>query len=141
MTSTPVALWLADLGVTKTHSRPQVSHDHPYAEAQVKTLQYRPYCPERCGRRAEARALCQPFFRWDNTEHRHAGIGMLTPEMVDDGRTPQMMAARAHTWQAAFEAHPERFKGKKPEPTPLSRAVWMNQPVAGPEAQSVASLQ
>ena len=40
----PVALWLADLGVTKTHSRPHVSNDNPFSEAQFKTLKYR------CGR-------------------------------------------------------------------------------------------
>ena len=41
MTSKPVALLLADLGVTKTHSRPHVSNDNPYSEAQFKTLKYR----------------------------------------------------------------------------------------------------
>jgi putative transposase len=140
MTSNPVALWLADLGVTKPHSRPQVSHDHPYAEAQFTPLKYRPDVPERFGRLEEARAVCQPFFSWSNTAPRHSGIGMLTPEMVHDGRAPPVMAARAQTLQAAFEAHPARFKGKKPAPAPLPRAVWMNQPVAGPEAKSVASL-
>ena len=62
--------------------------------------------------------MCQPFFRWYNTEHHHSSIGMLTPEMAHDGRAPQVMAARAQTLQASFEAHPERFKGKKPEPLP-----------------------
>jgi putative transposase len=141
MTSKPVALLLAALGVTKTHSRPQVSNDHPYSEAQFKTLKYRPDFPERVGSLEAARAFCQPFFRWYNTEPRHAGIGMLTPEMVHDGRAPQVMAARAQTLQAAFDAHPERFKGKKPEPASLPKAVWMNPPVAGPEDKRVASLQ
>jgi putative transposase len=81
MTSKPVALWLVDLGVTKTHRRPQVSHDHPYSDAPFKTLTYRPNFSERFGSLEDARAFCQPFFGWYNTAHRHACIGMLTPEM------------------------------------------------------------
>ena len=84
--------------------------------------------------------MCQPCFRWYNTEHRHAGLGMLTPEMVHDGRAPQVMAARAHTLHAAFDAHPERVKGKTPEPASRPKAVWINPPGAGPEETSVASL-
>jgi putative transposase len=135
MTSKPVALLLADLGVTKTHSRPQVSHDHPYAEAQFKTLKYRPNFPERFGSLEDARAFCQPFFGWYNTEHRHSGIGMLTPAMVHDGRAPQVMEGRAKTLQAAFEAHPERFKGKKPAPLPLPRGR-MDQSADGSPSRS-----
>jgi putative transposase len=144
MTSTPVALWLADLGVTKPHSRPPVSHDHPSSEAQVNTLTYRPNVPERFGRLEEARALCQPFFGWDNTEPRHSGIGMRTPAMVHDGRAPQVVEGRAKTLQAAFEAHPERFKGKKPAPLSWPEAVWIHRPLEvpqGAEAESMASLQ
>lgn len=144
MTSKPVALLLADLGVTKTHSRPQVSNDNPYSEAQFKTLKYRPNFPERFGSLEDARAFCQPFFCWYNTEHRHSGIGMLTPEMVHDERAPQVMEGRAKTLQAAFDAHPERFKGKKPAPIPLPEAVWINRPAKvpqGTEAESMASLQ
>jgi putative transposase len=144
MTSKPVALLLADLGVTKTHSRPQVSHDHPYSEAQCKTRKYRPNFPERFGSLEDARAFCQPFFGWYNTAHRHSGIGMLTPARVHDGRASQVMEGRATTLQAAFEAHPERFKGKKPAPRSLPEAVWINRPMEvpqGAEAESMASLQ
>jgi putative transposase len=141
MTATPVAWWLADLGVTKTHRRPQVSPEKPYAEAQFKTLKYRPDFPERLGSLEAARACCQPCFRWYHTAHQQAGLGMLTPEMVHDGRAPQVMAARAQTVQAAFDAPPERLKGQKPAPAPLPRAVWMNPPVAGTEEKSVASRQ
>jgi putative transposase len=143
MTSKPVALLLADLGVTKTHSRPQVSHDHPYAEAQVNTLKDRPNFPERFGRLEDARAFCQPCFGWYNTEHRHSGIGRLTPERVPDGQAPQVMEGRANTLQAAFDAPPDRFKGKKPPPIPLPEAVWINRPTEVPqkaEAERMASL-
>jgi putative transposase len=144
MTSKPVALWLADLGVTKTHSRPQMSHDHPSSAAPFNTLKYRPHLPARCGRLEDARAFCQPCFGWYNTEPRHAGIGRLTPALVHDGRAPQVVEGRAKTLQVAFEAHPERFKGKKPAPLSWPEAVWMNRPLEvpqGAEAESMASLQ
>jgi putative transposase len=144
MTSTPVAWWLADLGVTKTHSRPPVSHDHPYAAAQFKTLQHRPNFPARFGRLGDASAFGQPFFGWYNTEHRHAGIGMLTPEIVHDGQAPQVMEGRATTVHAAFDAHPARFTGKEPQPIPWPEAVWINRPTEVPqaaEAERMASLQ
>ena len=35
-----MGLLLADLGVTKTHSRPYVSNDNPYSESQFKTMKY-----------------------------------------------------------------------------------------------------
>ena len=143
MTSKPVALLLADLGVTKTQSRPQVSHDHPYAQAPFKTLKYRPNFPERFGSLEDARAFCQPFCGWYNTAPRHSGIGMLPPAMVPDGRASPVMAGRATTLQAACEAHPERFKGQKPAPLSLPDAVWMNRPMEvpqGAEAERMASL-
>ena len=79
MTSKPVALLLADLGVTKTHARPHVSNDNPFSEAQFKTLKYRPDFPERFGSIQDARAYCHGFFAWYNTEHHHGGLGLLTP--------------------------------------------------------------
>ena len=85
MSSKPVALLLADLGVTKSHSRPHVSNDNPYSESQFKTLKYRPEFPERFGSMEDARGFCQTFFPWYNTEHHHSGIGFLTPEQVHYG--------------------------------------------------------
>jgi putative transposase len=86
MRSKPVALLLADLGITKTHSRPHVSDDNPYSESQFKTLKYRPGFPDRFGSIEDARAFCQEFFGWYNGEHRHSGIGLLTPETVHHGK-------------------------------------------------------
>ena len=79
MKSRPVALLLADLGVTKTHSRPHVSDDNPFSEAQFKTLKYRPDFPDRFGSIEDARAHCQAFFHWYNHQHRHSGIALFTP--------------------------------------------------------------
>jgi len=76
--SKPVALLLADLGSTQSHSRPHVSNDNPYSEAQFKTLKYRPAFPARFASIQAARADCQDFFPWYNTEHRHGGLGPHT---------------------------------------------------------------
>lgn len=128
MISKPVAFLLADLGVTKTHARPHVSNDNPYSEAQFKTLKYRPDFPERFGSIEDARAFGQDFFRWYNTEHRHAGIGLMTPEAVHYGRAADLHAARATVLRAAYAAHPERFVRKIPTPPPLPMAAWINPP-------------
>ncbi len=131
MTSKPVAFLLADLGVTKTHSRPHVSNDNPFSEAQFKTLKYRPEFPKCFGSLEDARAFCRPFFRWYNTEHRHSGIAFMTPESVHYGRAPAIIHTRVETLKAAFEAHPERFKGKQPTPQHMPTEVWINPPKAG----------
>ena len=128
MTSKSVALLLADLGVTKTHSRPHVSNDNPYSEAQFKTLKYRPGFPERFGSIEDARAFCQDFFHWYNTEHRHAGIGLMAPETVHYGRAVELYATRAAVLRAAYAAHPERFVHHVPQPPPLPTAAWINPP-------------
>src|SRR5678815_3638600 len=101
MTSRPVALLSADLGVTKPHSRPHVSNDNPFSEAHFKTLKYRPAFPERFGSIQDARAYCRVFFPWYNTEHHHAGLGLLTPSDVHHGRVEQRVVARAAVLAAA----------------------------------------
>jgi len=128
MTSKSVALLLADLGITKSLSRPHVSNDNPYSESQFKTLKYRPEFPERFGCAEDARFFCQDFFRWYNTDHYHSGIGFLTPENVHYGRAEQIIKERQAVLNAAFIKHPERFKGKMPKPIILPPAVWINKP-------------
>src|SRR3989442_7047944 len=130
MTSKPVALLLADLGVTQTHSRPHVSNDNPLSEAQFKTLKYRPEFPERFGSIEAARAHCRIFFSWYNTEHRHSGIGRLTAHDVHYGLADQRIAARAGVLTAAYAAHPERFVVGVPRPPAGPTEVWINPPPA-----------
>jgi len=130
MTSKPVALLLADLGVTKTHSRPHVSNDNPFSEAQFKTLKYRPDFPERFGSIEDARGHCRVFFPWYNTEHRHGGIGLLTPHDVHYGLADQRVAARTDVLAVAYAAHPERFVAGLPRPPARSTEVWINPPAA-----------
>jgi putative transposase len=128
MKSKPVAMLLADLGVTKTHSRPRVSNDNPYSEAQFKTLKYRPDFPERFGSVEDARGFNGDFFRWYNNEHHHTGLGLLTPADVHFGRAEQRRANRALVLDAAHRAHPERFVLGTPVPPPLPVAAWINKP-------------
>jgi putative transposase len=128
MTSKPVALLLADLGVTKTHGRPHVSNDNPFSEAQFKTLKYRPAFPGRFGSIQDARAHCHVFFPWYNTEHHHVGLGLLTPADVHYGLAEQRVAARATVLATAYAAHPERFPAGPPAPAPLPTTVWINPP-------------
>jgi putative transposase len=130
MTSKPVALLLADLGVTRTHSRPHVSNDNPFSEAHFKTLKYRPEFPDRVGSLEAARAFCQPFFTWYNTAHRHGGIGLLTPAHVHYGQAEVVRTQRAAVLAAAYAAHPERFVHHPPMPPALPAAVWINPPAA-----------
>jgi putative transposase len=130
MTSKAVALLLADLGVTKTHSRPHVSNDNPFSEAQFKTLKYRPDFPDRFGCIQDARGFCQPFFTWYNVEHRHSGIGLLTPEVVHFGRAAEVTELRRGVLDTAYAAHPERFVRRPPAPPAAPTAVWINPPSA-----------
>jgi putative transposase len=128
MKSKPVAMLLADLGITKTHSRPQVSNDNPYSEAQFKTLKYRPGFPERFGCIQDARGFNGDFFRWYNNEHHHTGLGLLTPADVHFGRAEQRREDRSRVLEAAHREHPERFVGGTPTPPPLPTAAWINKP-------------
>lgn len=128
MRSKPVALLLADLGLTKSHSRPHVSDDNPYSESQFKTLKYMPEFPERFGSIQDSRQFLQGFFRWYNTEHHHTGIGLLTPEVVHFGRAEEVIAKRREVLRAAYQARPDRFVRKVPEPPPAPAAAWINAP-------------
>jgi putative transposase len=135
MIAKPMALLLADLGVTKTHSRPHVSNDNPYSESQFKTLKYRPDFPEQFGGPEDARAFCRRFFPWYNTEHRHSGIGLLTPHDVHYGLAPARVAQRGATLTAAYAAHPKRFPKGIPTPPEVPTAVWINRPMLHPSMQ------
>jgi putative transposase len=128
MQGKPVALLLADLGVTRSHSRPRVSNDNPYSESQFKTLKYHPTFPARFGSLIDARAYCASFFHWYNTVHRHQGIGWHTPVDVHTGVAIARRAQRAIVLDAAYAATPERFVRHAPVPPKLPTKVWINEP-------------
>ena len=144
MTSKPVALLLADLGVTKTHSRPHVSNDNPFSESQFKTMKYRPAFPERFGSPEHGRSHCGDFFPWYNTEHHHVGLGLFTPHDVHYGLAATKREQRARVLAEAFALHPERFPNGRPSPRPLPTAVWINPPkppIDGEEAENTRTLE
>ena len=132
-TAKPVARLYLDLGVTKSHSRPYTSNDNPYSEAQFRTLKYHRLFPERFLCFDDTHAFCRSWFTWYNTEHHHNGVALLTPEQSHYGRAPQMIEHRDQVLQSAFEAHPQRFKGRLPKAPRLPQAVWINPPAISQE--------
>ncbi len=137
MTSKVVAFLYADLGVTKSHSRPYTSSDNPFSESHFRTLKYRPDFPARFGSIEDARAHCRVFFDWYNREHRHSSLGMMTPETVHHGRAEAVAASRSIVLDAAYQAHPERFVRRKPTPSALPTETWINPPAR--EAATLAA--
>jgi putative transposase len=131
MRSKPVAHLLADLGVTKTHSRPYTSTDNPYSEAQFKTLKYQPDFPERFGSIEDARAFLVRYFRWYNHEHCHSGIGLVSPAKRHDGTDKIVYEKRQAVLATFYEQHPERFVRGLPSPPKLPGEVWINPPRDG----------
>jgi len=129
MTSKQVAHLLADLGVTKTHSRPHVSNDNPFSEAHFKTVKYMPSFPQRFGCIQDARAFLTTFFAYYNTEHRHSGIAMMTPHQVHYGLAPEVVSQRSQVMSAAYQQHPERFVRGLPTVRAAPTKVWINPPL------------
>jgi len=139
MRAKTTALLLADLGVTKSHSRPHTSNDNPFSESHFKTMKYQPQFPQRFGCIQDAKAFCRSFFDWYNQEHHHAGIGLMTPDQVHYGQTDAIHAARQNTLDGAFNRNPERFVRKQPEPPAKPIATWINPPaVSTPNCNRMA---
>ena len=129
MTSKTVAALLADLEVTRSHSRPRVSNDNPYSEALFKTLKYGPEFPERFGSLSEARQFMDAFAQWYNHEHRHTGIGLHTPADVHYGLAVAKNAERHTVLSEARARHPYRFgTTTPPKILDLPDTVWINRP-------------
>jgi putative transposase len=129
MTSKTVAALLADLEVTRSHSRPRVSNDNPYSESLFKTLKYGPEFPERFVSLSEARQFMDAFAQWYNHEHRHSGIGLHTPADVHYGLATEKAVRRAAVLTDARDRHPHRFATTRaPKILDLPDTVWINQP-------------
>ena len=143
MTSKTLAELLLDLGVAQSHSRPSISDDNPYSEAQFKTMKYGASYPERFASIEAARAWMRQFVAWYNHEHKHSGIALLPPEVVHSGRAPAVLAKRQETLDAAYAAHPERFPRGRPQAAQLPTHVGINLPKANetdPTAATPVSL-
>jgi putative transposase len=137
MKSKPVEQLLLELQVTRSHSRPRVSNDNPYSEAGFKTMKYSPHFPERFATQEEAQTFCQVYFLWYNTQHHHTGLVLLTPEQVHFGQAAQVLVQRQVTLDAAYAAHPERFR-ERPRAGELPNVVWINAPALPVEAVAEA---
>lgn len=132
MVAKPLAALLADLGVSESHSRPHVSNDNPFSEAQFKTMKYQPTYPRRFGSLPDARSWAQAFFPWYNFEHHHSGLGLMTPTVVHFGQAAQLWQNRQAVLQQAYAIHPQRFVKGLPKPPTLPTAVWINPPHSEP---------
>ena len=135
MTSKPVAVLLAELGVARTHSRPHVSNDNPYSEAAFKTLKYCPAFPDRFGSIEDARAFCVEFFEYYNHHHRHSGIALHTPASMHFGTATDVQAARTQVLAAAYATNPRRFCNRRPAPPKMPTMAWINKPTITNDAQ------
>lgn len=132
MKSKLVTQLLIDLGIIKSHSRPHISDDNPFSEAQFKTLKYRPDYPDRFEDLAHAQQWGRAVFTWYNDQHYHAALGLLTPASVHYGQTETILVQRQQVLQTAYAAHPERFvKGLPVVPAP-PKEVWINKPNPDP---------
>ena len=127
-TSKTVAELYSSLGITKSLSRPKVSNDNPYSEAQFKTLKYSRAFPQSFGSLEDAKAFCREFFRWYNEEHRHSGLNMFTPAQVHYGEVEELVRKRQETLDAHYEQHPERYRKGRPVARRPPEKVWINQP-------------
>ena len=128
MTAKTFSQLLIDLDILASYSRPRASDDNPYSESQFKTLKYAPTYPGRFSSTHNARTYFQTFFPWYNTQHRHSGLGLLTPDKVHYGLADEIQTARQQVLHKAFANHPERFVNGPPRPPRVPRAVWINQP-------------
>jgi len=136
MKAKATALMLADLGVTKSHSRPYTSNDNPFSESHFKTLKYQPQFPKRFGCIQDAKAFCRHFFDWYNRDHHHLGIGLMTPDQVHYGQAAEVYAARQAILDSAFRLNPKRFVNKPPKPPQMPTAVWINPPANKPKIRA-----
>ena len=141
MIAKPVTLLMTELGVRPSHSRPHVSNDNPFSEAQFKTLKYQPDYPDRFGSLVDARTWARTFLLWYNTEHHHSGIGFMTPAAIHYGQASRLLIQRQQTLSTAYAAHPERFVKGHPCPPTLPTAVWINPPKRTPLAAVAGTVE
>jgi len=128
MRSKLVVELFSDLSIAASHSRPRVSNDNPFSEAQFRTFKYRPAFPDRFGAIEHARRVSRDLFAWYNDAHHHSGLSYLTPAVVHYGRAATILEGRHRTRLAAYAAHPDRFVQGPPHLEILPNAVWINPP-------------
>lgn len=128
MTSNTIAELLEDLGVTRSLSRPRTSNDNPFIEAHFKTAKYRPDYPDRFETLDEARTWMRRFAYWYNHDHYHSGIGYPHPADLHTGNHTAIISARQNVLDAAYAAHPDRFRHRPPQAPQPPAEAWINKP-------------
>jgi putative transposase len=139
MTAKSFALLLADLGITKSYSRPHVSDDNPFIESHFKTAKYMPDFPDKFGSVQDARAHFRRFFQWYAMEHHHSGIALLTPHQVHHGLAELVIGQRQEVLTQAYARHPERFVRRPPKALQVPTAVWINPPPSRKEENQAST--
>ena len=131
--ATTVLAMLYWLGIKPSYSRPRVSDDNPFVEALFRTAKYRPEFPVKGFADLDAaRDWARRFVTWYNNEHRHSGIGYVTPAQRHVGEDQALLAARHELYQHARASNPARWSRQTRNWTPLG-AVTLN-----PERDSIA---
>lgn len=128
MTGSEMSEFLTKVQVVQSHSRPQVSNDNPFSEAQFKTMKYCLDYPRRFTDLAHARAWVNSFVEYYNHEHHHSGIGYYTPGQVHDGSWIAVRARRQVLLDAHYAQYPRRYRTAPVAPT-ISTQTWINKPV------------
>jgi transposase InsO family protein len=119
---------LEELGVLRSFSRPRVSNDNPFSESLFRTVKYRPDYPRRPFQSVEeACAWVAAFVEWYNHQHRHSGIGFVTPDQRHSGEAKAICRHRAQVYEKARQRLPRRWSRStrcwhQPE------VVWINPP-------------
>ncbi len=125
MRGVSLVAFLTELQVGLTHSRPRVSDDNPFIESFFRTVKYHVSFPSNFTTLQAARDWLARFIDWYNTQHRHCGIGYVTPFQKHNGLDIELLESRQETLNSAALAHPERFV-RGPKTVAQPRAVYLN---------------
>lgn len=125
MTSNALGKLCADLKVTMSFSRPQVSNDNPFKESEFRTLKYRPSYPGTFDTLQQAQAWVDSYIDWFNTRHHHSGLALHTPQAVHDGSWKLAHTQRTKSLAEYYQAHPGRFR-RAPRVKAPAREVGIN---------------
>lgn len=120
---------LADMGVTRSYSRPRVSNDNPFSESQFKTLKYAPGYPGRFADPEQARAWTRAFLEYYN-QRPHEGLALFTPADVFHNRVAEVAAIRQQALDQHYAQHPQRYVNGPPKVALPPTAVHINPDLA-----------
>ncbi len=128
---------LGELAVTASHSRPRVSNDNAFSEAQFKTMKYQPDYPRRFDNYQHAMLWCEDYVSWYNNDHHHSALGGFTPQQVFTGQHVEIAKVRQATLDEAFAKHPERFSRGRPTVQMPPQEVCINPVPVGADQETI----